>query len=647
MEDRGIVFFSKDDLAFHWALKEIHNYFQDKKHLKQDYSFNEILELHHICEYIDNGFVYNEWNTEKLNEIKNEIKDFKRKQNVYFKQITAEFIIDKFDEISYDYLKTFWLLINKFNVYKIISIDDLKILFKKERFDLKHILYCSKIVNFYEQEIRKYIISKEINAEILLDYFEKQHDRKQQEKFFPKSLSTRDCEDLISKYIDYEDANLNYLRLIVKSKDSDFLRLSDKVKLKAKKLADKINDEILNSENATTIHSSVCLSDDQDEIKKIINNSGEPFVSYSKKRLLEKLDNLTLFENFRKVFEFLNFQGCINSIPSSSEIDGFEMSFVRSKNEYLVSFSFQSKSIESRMNFEIYSYFLDSISVKLEDILEDFVNNHLNNKFSINRFKLFLPSPESNILEKIRLIVPEFESLIEQYKLYVEDDFVDFELLQVSTKTSGFEKIPSLLERKYVYPKGDEYQKIRYNFFEHSYLFDYEKFGKKYSCFYHTLLYEKVNVDDYKDHKREYLQHFIDIGYLKVEQDGSISFTNKNLMIIIGYLRNFDVMSYWHFPKYIRDEIDKMQEKKLVEFSDKLFTKAEQDYFNFYLNNKFSNGLWLRNKYVHATNSHEKEEQETDYKILLKLLILLVLKIENDLNIAKSIITSYQNTNKR
>lgn len=245
------------------------------------------------------------------------------------------------------------------------------------------------------------------------------------------------------------------------------------------------------------------------------------------------------------------------------------------------------------------------------------------------------------------MIVPEFESLIEQYKLYVEDDFVDFELLQVSTKTSGFEKIPSLLERKYVYPKGDEYQKIRYNFFEHSYLFDYEKFGKKYSCFYHTLLYEKVNVDDYKDHKREYLQHFIDIGYLKVEQDGSISFTNKNLMIIIGYLRNFDVMSYWHFPKYIRDEIDKMQEKKLVEFSDKLFTKAEQDYFNFYLNNKFSNGLWLRNKYVHATNSHEKEEQETDYKILLKLLILLVLKIENDLNIAKSIITSYQNTNKR
>lgn len=79
-----------------------------------------------------------------------------------------------------------------------------------------------------------------------------------------------------------------------------------------------------------------------------------------------------------------------------------------------------------------------------------------------------------------------------------------------------------------------------------------------------------------------------------------------------------------------------MNQAGMVKFSDKLFTTAEQEYFDYYLNNRFSNGLWLRNKYVHATNSHDKVEQETDYKILLELLVLVVLKIEDDLNLARS-----------
>ena len=74
----------------------------------------------------------------------------------------------------------------------------------------------------------------------------------------------------------------------------------------------------------------------------------------------------------------------------------------------------------------------------------------------------------------------------------------------------------------------------------------------------------------------------------------------------------------------------------MIKFSDKLFTVAEQEYFDYYLNNRFSNGLWLRNKYVHATNSHDNAEQERDYKILLKLMVLLILKIDDDLVIARS-----------
>src|SRR5690606_15477868 len=125
--------------------------------------------------------------------------------------------------------------------------------------------------------------------------------------------------------------------------------------------------------------------------------------------------------------------------------------------------------------------------------------------------------------------------------------------------------------------------------------------------FYHVLLYEVIFVDDFSGYRKDYVQHFLDNNYLKLNEDKSITFVNKNSLIIVGYLNNFDVMSYWSYPKYIREEIDRMETNKLVCFSNKLFTKGEQAYFDFYLNNRFSNGYWLKNKYVHATNSHDEE----------------------------------------
>lgn len=291
------------------------------------------------------------------------------------------------------------------------------------------------------------------------------------------------------------------------------------------------------------------------------------------------------------------------------------------------------------LKFEIYNNFLDSINISLEDILENYVNNYLNKAYNISKLKLHLPSVNSSYLEKIRLLAPEFEFLLEQYKLYVEDDFVDYELMQISTKTSKISAIPSIVEKKYIYPVGEKCHNLSYNFFSStSPLFDYEKWSNKYNSFYQVLLNERACSDDFLGYRNVCLRHHFDNGCLKLNEDKSVTIFNKTLLIIVGYLHSFDVISYWHFPKYIRDEIDQMETDKLVRFSSKLFTEGEQSYFDFYLNNRFSNGYWLRNKYVHATNSHAEEERKRDYKILLRLMVLLVLKIEDDLEIGMNIL---------
>lgn len=66
-------------------------------------------------------------------------------------------------------------------------------------------------------------------------------------------------------------------------------------------------------------------------------------------------------------------------------------------------------------------------------------------------------------------------------------------------------------------------------------------------------------------------------------------------------------------------------------FSESLFSKPEQEYLNYMLNNsEFSNGLALRNNYLHGTNSTDEENNQQDYYQILKILIFIIIKINEE-----------------
>jgi hypothetical protein len=81
-----------------------------------------------------------------------------------------------------------------------------------------------------------------------------------------------------------------------------------------------------------------------------------------------------------------------------------------------------------------------------------------------------------------------------------------------------------------------------------------------------------------------------------------------------------------------------MVNENIIFFENSLFSKPEQSYFNYFLNkSEFTNGLDLRNKYLHGTQANPEEitEHEYAYFTYLKLLVLVLLKIEDDLTMAK------------
>ena len=80
--------------------------------------------------------------------------------------------------------------------------------------------------------------------------------------------------------------------------------------------------------------------------------------------------------------------------------------------------------------------------------------------------------------------------------------------------------------------------------------------------------------------------------------------------------------------------------ENIIYFGSSLFSKPEQAYFNYYLNKSdFTNGLDLRNSYLHGTQAapNETHKHEYSYFTYLKLLFLVMLKIEDDLLISKRI----------
>ncbi len=79
------------------------------------------------------------------------------------------------------------------------------------------------------------------------------------------------------------------------------------------------------------------------------------------------------------------------------------------------------------------------------------------------------------------------------------------------------------------------------------------------------------------------------------------------------------------------DIIQPMLDSGEVFFENRLFSVLEQDYLNYMLNkSQYSNGLDLRNKYLHSTDPIDENQKRYDYILLMKILILIVLKINHE-----------------
>lgn len=83
--------------------------------------------------------------------------------------------------------------------------------------------------------------------------------------------------------------------------------------------------------------------------------------------------------------------------------------------------------------------------------------------------------------------------------------------------------------------------------------------------------------------------------------------------------------------------LDEMLNKGWLIKSDNLLTKEEKRYFSYYMDNgEFTNGFAYRNLYAHGCiiSEDDTNKHHIAYLVFLRLLTILILKIEDDLQCA-------------
>jgi hypothetical protein len=625
-----VVFFSKEDLA-RTNMLTIAESILDNSHGFLGADINDLLEFYHIKLYFNNGVFLSAWTSEKRSTYLLIANSAFCELRSFFVKMDVEAINELIETLDFHYRESFWQLFSLFETYKRMARGSFSTLLNVFPSHTRYILTIKPLVHHFNNEIRNWLLLHPESAEILLSHFEEKHTHKGKEYFFPKSLSQADMYSIVSSYLESDKPNLNYVDL---ARNSKHLKLPPKLLLKAKLLSESIKDEYLTDENSTRVSVEATLDMNQSEplvYEKIGMNTN---VTYGGAFFDTLDDDIQLFSVFSDVFLYINEEGLINLINKDVDVDNFEKIFMRSKNEYITGFVFSKKDMLSMAQLEVFNAYLKKKGRSIEQLIENFVQQCMCKRFNMDDLVFKMPDPCIEPSDKIRLLAPELEYLLKQYKSLVSEGIINHDLLQIDSNPIFYNEIPSLVKKRYVTSTHQTILMLQYQFFDHHGILSERAKETNSKNLFTILTTEKLIKSDLEGYQQEYITFLEKEGVVRLDAHGVIELIDPLLIFIAGRLRENGALGYWRYPIRIREKVDEMIQANLLQCNSSLFTTDEISYISYYLNRReFTNGQDLRNKYLHGSNNRKLDVQQTDYRCFLRIVILVLLKLRDDLEL--------------
>lgn len=598
---------------------------------------NDILELYEITKFVAYKAYPKSWGHDELSIVEH----FKPNVAKYFKRITKLDFPNTYRLVDICLRDTFWEVIDVFGIKGLIDENSLREAFSKS-WELREFMYRENLVERHGSLMRKLLKSNPHSAEWLLDEYVAEHSAGgYKSMFFPKDLTEEDVLKILEEYISSDDPNLNYVRLLEHTKMIHTFKVSPSIRLKAKRKAKLLNDKIFTSDSATRMHYAHSVIIRPNAASKTIeyDQEGTQCVVYD----LEELVNASAsgcLRLLRTHFDVLSYLNLLDLIPKESEVEPLERIFcIKSKRSYELLRQFILKEQISLLHMESLYFILIQHGKNLEDIISEYYNVYLKERFGYPSLALSLPKHENDWFTKCNAIFPVIESVAKQYQLYVENNEIDAELLEF-TEPMKATAVKSKTGIRYykINSKSKDIKYLLHLLFSEQEMLTYIDPYKdnKYKNFCHMMLnVNEVPYDAYPEYEHPALHSLVSFGFIRIDDDGMIRVVDQFDFTLYKLLYDYGVIPSYFMYANNTGKIEVMLDKGWILPSDDLLTPKEQDYFSYYLNNeKFDNGPAYRNSYAHGNKVRSLEDDKEDkyaYYRMLLLLMVLLLRIEDDL----------------
>lgn len=325
MDRDRVHYYSQYDLSVGWSLQQIEKLLANIEISKFVKGINDVLELYHIKKHIDHDAFLLTWEKDYIDSLKLMVNSFPEIIVRFLRTIPKEALYGHYKLIDWSYTESFWEVIAKYGLLELLDDSFLdKVLI--EDGNLRLILQQKRIVNKFATYLKSKMMSNSVSAHILIDqYAGRNLSGNDKTYFFPPSLTSADKEQIIIDFLNQDEPNLNYVRLVMQVKDNAYqIVLTSKTRLLAQDVEKRLNEQLL--DKAAPNHFDYGVEyDGNDGIPSTrIEQRENGFMQIHSWKYIEGLNETEKIFVFGNLFGMLGEDCLINLVNKDSETDGLE-----------------------------------------------------------------------------------------------------------------------------------------------------------------------------------------------------------------------------------------------------------------------------------------------------------------------------------
>lgn len=632
-----IYYLSTNDLRYAECFKKAFDYL-DSQDFVEVIDAIDVVSIYSVIQYSDDRDLLNENAQSIIDTRQNKIKSAKEELSKYFLHLKHDQFIEdikllweKREKLSKSYIDAF----TKFGKLDNLSSDSIEFILNEKLVPIEYILENKIVCDEHISIIKKFILELENGIELLTtEYDEKDSDIKREKYYLPK-FSESEINELISNYLNWKYCDFNVLRLLIYHKNlKDSYIISPTSKIAIKKKHKELEDELIKNHLISMRSDNIFINPEQEEFKKYDKKGQYYSISFSRKWIKENTDYPTLLNNLIYMFELVDDNFRFNDLETKHKIHALSKILeAKNKDEYGNN-SFEQMDGLTNVKFYAYFCYLKNLGIKMEDLFDWFSSEYINTEFGIEGFSIKTSIKEENIKIKCKNLFSEIDGILKSFMIFQKYGSVDPDLYEEET-LPNYRNLLSLNKKKY-YERNynsNVFTNILNLLFSNQSLIHYIDKDKNANSFFELITKQIINYKDFKNHQKFHVDFLLEKEIIIKDSEENIHVKNNVEIVLLKQFYDVSFLDLNHLSEKQIKICEKYAKEKYVTVSNTLFSTAEANYLNYYLNNSsYTNALALRNKYEHPKKLIiNSQELISDYIKGLKILSLIIIKINDEL----------------